>query len=552
MTAEHPKDYPPELETLLNGKLDAASLERELTRLNARAEVLLSIDPVSARKIAVVVRRYALERDMAEAAAFSRFIEGTAISSATEFEHAREVLEEASEEAEDAGEIELANRCRNGLAIIYERIGEYGKACEMLHHCLNLARVTSDSKGECRALSNLGTLHSNMGDYERAVSLLQECNDRGVAVSDPLLQITTRATLAEALVASGRYHEGLAIGERCQSDALDVNFRLQWGFITAIVAAALIGLGQFDRARETLRELETLASELGERDLLCDVLIKQIEVDLADGSKPPSKEALERALKLAEEVRIRQFEMRAHQLSAQAYARLNDFKAAFTHRSRELDLSNELKERNVARKVQVLAVEMSVDQHRRRADEEKQRNAELASLNEKLTETLARAEHYASHDSLTELLNRRKFLDLTEEAVQRALMSNEILGLAFVDLDGFKLINDTLGHDAGDALLIQVARRLKGAVRGCDLVSRAGGDEFMVLIRELATPEEIAAAVARIAAVFDEPFALHGAPTRSNGSVGYSIYPLHGDSVTALRIAADRAMYSEKRRRQAS
>ena len=119
------------------------------------------------------------------------------------------------------------------------------------------------------------------------------------------------------------------------------------------------------------------------------------------------------------------------------------------HRSRELELSNELKERNVARKVQVLAVEMSVDQHRRRADEEKQRSAELATLNEKLTETLERAEHYASHDSLTELLNRRKFLDLTEEAVQRAQATGEILGLAFVDLDGFKLINDTLGHDAG-------------------------------------------------------------------------------------------------------
>ena len=76
-----------------------------------------------------------------------------------------------------------------------------------------------------------------------------------------------------------------------------------------------------------MQELETLASELGERDLLCDVLIKQIEVDLADGSKAPSKEALERALKLAEEVRIRQFEMRAHQLSALVYARAEDFKA---------------------------------------------------------------------------------------------------------------------------------------------------------------------------------------------------------------------------------
>ena len=88
MTAERPKDPAAELETLLSGKLDGPALERELVRLNGRAEVLLSIDPVTARKIAVVVRGYALERDMPEAAALSRFIEGTAISSATEFERA--------------------------------------------------------------------------------------------------------------------------------------------------------------------------------------------------------------------------------------------------------------------------------------------------------------------------------------------------------------------------------------------------------------------------------------------------------------------------------
>jgi diguanylate cyclase (GGDEF)-like protein len=523
-----------------------------VARLNARAETLLSIDPLEARRLAEGVRDFAMQNDMPEAAAFSRFVEGTSISFATQFEAAREVLEQAAEEAEDAGEIELGNRCRNGVATIYERMGEYGKSCEMLHHCINLARVTDDTRGECRALSNLGTLHSNMGDYERSISFLQEASDRAVGLDDPLLQLTIRATLAEALVSSGRFSEGLSIGQQCQIDAEAASFRLQWGFITAIVAAALLGLGQTQRAREALNEVEQVATELGERDLLCDVLLRQIQLALLESDQPPDEEALVRALQLAEQVHIRQFEMRAHQLCAEARARAGDFASAYRHRTRELELSNELKERNVARKVQVLSVEMSVDQHRRRAEEEKQRSAELAELNEKLTETLARAEHYASHDSLTELLNRRKFLDLTEESVERAMASGEILGLAFVDLDGFKQINDTLGHDAGDALLIQVARRLKGAVRGCDLVARAGGDEFMVLIRELGSAEEIAEAVARIEAVFSEAFVLNGLPCKAMGSVGYAIYPREGTSVTALRIAADRAMYNQKRRRQAA
>jgi diguanylate cyclase (GGDEF)-like protein len=551
MSAERKPERLTELETLGRHDLEQSEAARVAAEFNARAETLLSIDTVAARKLAVAIHGFAERCGLPEQAARSRFLEGTATLFLTEFELALEILSTAAEEAEDAGEIELANRSRNGIAIIYERMGEYGQACEMLHHCVGLARVTKDPRSECRSLSNLGSLHSNMGDYERAVSILQEATNRAVGFDDPLLQVNIRATLAEALVGWGRFDEGLEICRQCQSDALAHNLLLQWGFISAIAAAAQIGLADYAAARATLIETKALAEELGERDLLCDVLLKLIEVGQLSNSHASDAD-MAAALDLCEQIRIRQFEMRAHQLIARARADRGDWQEAFEHRSRELELSNELKERNVTRKAQVLAVELSVEQHRRRAEEETQRSAELAALNEKLTETLARAEHYASHDSLTELLNRRKFLDLTEESVQRAEASGEILGLAFVDLDGFKQINDSLGHDAGDALLIQVARRLKSAVRGCDLVSRAGGDEFMVLIRELATPEEIGEAVARIAAVFDEPFNLHGELRSAMGSVGHAIYPMQGETVTALRIAADRAMYSEKRRRQAA
>jgi diguanylate cyclase (GGDEF)-like protein len=551
MSAERKPGRPTEYETLARHDLERAEAALVAAEFNAKAETLLSIDTVAARKLAAATHGFAKRYRLPEEAARSRFLEGTATSFLTEFALALKILAAAAEEAEEAGEIELANRSRNGIAIIYERMGEYGQACEMLHQCVSLARVTQDPRSECRSLSNLGTLHSNMGDYERAVSFLQEATDRAVGFDDPLLQLNIRATLAEALVGWGRFEEGLQICRSCQTDALAHNYLLQWGFISAIAAAAQIGLADYAGAKATLLETRALAEELGERDLLCDVMLKLIEVAQLSKTNPSDAELAE-VLDLCEQIHIRQFEMRAHQLIARSHADRGQWQQAFEHRSRELELSNELKERNVTRKAQVLAVEMSVEQHRRRAEEEKKRSAELADLNEKLTETLARAEHYASHDSLTELLNRRKFLDLTEESVLRAERSGEILGLAFVDLDGFKLINDSLGHDVGDALLIQVARRLKGAVRGCDLVARAGGDEFMVLIRELTSAEEIEQAVARIAAVFDESFNLHGEQRRATGSVGHAIYPVDGDSVTALRIAADRAMYSEKRRRQAA
>jgi len=522
----------------------------EAQKMNGEAEKLLSIDPQQARKLARSALQFSARHGVLETQPQSRFIEGTAISLATDFGLAAEVLQTAAIEADALGQTELANRCRNGIATMYERTGEYGKACEMLHSCLSLSLAVADIKGQCRALTNLGNLHARMEDFERAVALLEEAAEVARRVDDSLLAITVLANLAEALVGSGRYKEGLEIGLACQRDALAGGYRLQWGFIGAIVVAALIGEGDLNEASRVLLGVRQTAEDLGERDLLCDALLKQAEIAQREGSLVDLDYALSRALALAKSLGIRQFELRAHQLSARARASQGDYRAAFEHQSRELAITNELKEQTIGRKVQVLAVELSVAQHQRRADEEKQRSDELVELNQKLTETLAKAEHYASHDSLTALLNRRKFLALTEEALAKAAAAGDILGLAFVDLDGFKQINDDLGHDVGDSLLVEVARRLKHAVRGCDLVARAGGDEFMVLLRELKTSTEIGNAVLRIGSVFDSAFVLGGASITAGGSVGHAIYPFDGETVTALRIAADRAMYAQKRTRR--
>lgn len=526
---------------------DVARATADARAMNEEAEKLLSIDPQQARKLARSAIQFAERHGVLETEPQSRFIEGTAISFATDFVLAEEVLKQAAAKADELHQTELANRCRNGIATIYERMGEYGKSCEMLHNCLAVAMATHDVKGQCRALTNLGNLHARMDDHERAVNLLEEASARSQSVDDALLTVTVRANLAEALVAVGRYDEGLDIGLKCQEDAQSGGYRLQWGFIGAIIVAALIGRGELDEALRVLEGVIKTAEELGERDMLCDALLKQAELAQLKGSSVDLDQSLSRALQLAETLGIRQLEMRAHQLYATVRAAQGDYRAAFEHQTRELAISNILKEQTIGRKIQVLAVELSVAQHQRRADEEKQRSEELVALNQRLTETLLKAEHYASHDSLTELLNRRKFLALTEEAVARAEGRGEILGLAFVDLDGFKQINDRLGHDVGDSLLIEVARRLKHAVRGCDLVARAGGDEFMVLLRELTTPAEISNAVERIGKVFDSAFILNGVPIAAGGSVGHAVFPLDGESVKTLRIAADRAMYAQKR-----
>jgi diguanylate cyclase (GGDEF)-like protein/PAS domain S-box-containing protein len=154
----------------------------------------------------------------------------------------------------------------------------------------------------------------------------------------------------------------------------------------------------------------------------------------------------------------------------------------------------------------------------------------------------------ASHDALTDLPNRRGFLVRLEEDLRRAALERRSLGLLFMDLDGFKGVNDTLGHDVGDQLLIQVARRLLGAMRASDVVARMGGDEFTVILEPLRGPEDLRTVARKILALFEVPFDLAGRPVRSTPSIGGALFPEDATDLQGLLKEADLAMYRTKER----
>lgn len=157
-----------------------------------------------------------------------------------------------------------------------------------------------------------------------------------------------------------------------------------------------------------------------------------------------------------------------------------------------------------------------------------------------------RIEYLAYHDGLTALPNRSLFNKLLSQAISQAQRSKLPLAVAFIDLDRFKQINDTLGHEAGDVLLKEVASRLKACLRDSDIVARLGGDEFVVLLTEL-TAEMYAATVAqKIITAIAKPFVLLGQEFRVTASIGISSYPLDGATEEALTKNADIAMYQAK------
>ena len=159
----------------------------------------------------------------------------------------------------------------------------------------------------------------------------------------------------------------------------------------------------------------------------------------------------------------------------------------------------------------------------------------------------AQLEHQAFHDDLTDLANRSLFRDRTDHALARLQSSERGHAVLLLDLDNFKTVNDSLGHGAGDELLVEVARRLRACCRRGDTASRLGGDEFAILLEDIADVDEAIQAAERIAAGLREPFSVSGRETFVTASIGIAVEHDSGEADEIIRNA-DIAMYLAKRR----
>ena len=157
-----------------------------------------------------------------------------------------------------------------------------------------------------------------------------------------------------------------------------------------------------------------------------------------------------------------------------------------------------------------------------------------------------RLQHLATHDGLTDLPNRVAFGQFLGLELARALRYRRKLAVLFIDLDGFKQINDRLGHAAGDTLLKEMSRRLSECLRDSDIVARLGGDEFAVLLQEMREAVDAAAAARKILAAVLEPMRLQEQECRVTASVGICMYPADAQDEQALMMKADIAMYRAK------
>jgi diguanylate cyclase (GGDEF)-like protein/PAS domain S-box-containing protein len=159
---------------------------------------------------------------------------------------------------------------------------------------------------------------------------------------------------------------------------------------------------------------------------------------------------------------------------------------------------------------------------------------------------LERLHYLAYYDGLTGLPNRRLFMDRLNMSISHARRDKLMLAVMFVDLDRFKLVNDTLGHKVGDGLLTDVTERMKGCLREGDTLARLAGDEFTVLLPVLPHPDAAANVAEKFLECFAQPLNIDGHELRITASIGIGVYPHDGDDADSLLHRADTAMYRIK------
>ncbi|MDD4910879.1 MAG: diguanylate cyclase [Sideroxydans sp.] len=170
----------------------------------------------------------------------------------------------------------------------------------------------------------------------------------------------------------------------------------------------------------------------------------------------------------------------------------------------------------------------------------------LWTLLTRLKQTNEQVTHLAHHDGLTGLPNRILFYDRLNQAIARAKRNKESVAVLFLDLDGFKKINDTLGHNIGDALLIETAKRIKKCIRESDTVARMGGDEFTAILCDVGTGNGKEIVAQKILDAIRAPYQLHEQTCSVGVSIGIALYPDSSGNAEELVKVADTAMYLAK------
>jgi diguanylate cyclase (GGDEF)-like protein len=438
-------------------------------------------------------------------------------------EAAVEAVEAALELAEGVDDPVKEASVRRTAGVVYWEIGAHDLALEHYLAALEASRAAGDLKGAARAAGNIGNLHNSMGNWEEARAYHQKALEgfeelgwqEGVAgtlvnlgaLSSRIAEVRARA--GEVDEATAEQEANLDYNRRALALFEQLDNPRGIAYAADNIAKALVYLGRVDEALSFHERSLELRREVGDTSGVVNSLLTAADAMLAT-DRP--KEALAR---LSEAESVLPDGLSGHQREiirrqVEAHERLEDYEAAFRAQQRLLSLNDAQAAEDLATRVEQLQQtfraeqleqELALQRARAEVSEQRARRQRLIStasiisvvllllvlgllysryrLGRRVSHTLDQA---ARTDSLTGLSNRRDMTERIDEAILKRNEDNEPASLIMADIDSFKRINDTLGHQVGDQVLVHVAQLIRVQLRGVDITARWGGEEFLILL----------------------------------------------------------------------
>lgn len=423
---------------------------------------------------------------------------GEAHLSTGQISAAIETFRGALEQARDIGNDEESHRLLTNIGVCHERMGDYPSALEHYFSSLEGKQDSRDERGQAHTLHHIGNVYFSLGEYGQA----RDYNQRSLSI---LTALDDQAGLASL-------HNGMG---RCLTQ-LDQTEEALEQFETALNisseqdnpldnAQALLGLSRLsqhagdrdqaiEQAQAALVQFETIKAKDGQAETL--LLLGDLALD--EGQLEHAQKHYEKILEICQTFPARVALYRAFKGMARIAEARGDYEAAYRRFRRYHRLRNEVLGQDVDKRIKALTLPLELEQAKMETELYRLRNVDLVEKNEQLRESqqenrrlVAQLEEKASElelqtrqDHLTGISNRRHFDAVLQREWERARRFKRSLGLALLDIDDFKAINDTYSHQAGDAVLQGIAKLIRESTRQSDIAARYGGEEFVLLFPE--------------------------------------------------------------------
>ena len=512
-----------------------------------QAETLVISNPDRARRVLMEASTLAENHGLLIERARALLLEGTCDFFQGDHDRAVEGYRKALKICRTLSSSPLEGRVLNALGMSAQQTGEHGTTMECFLESLRVARKLQHETGVLRATSNIGLMHAELGDHRLALTLNLDVLEGARRMGNEVHQAGALANILVACVQLGDLKAALKHAEEGLLQARRQGLRQYEGVMLAHLALTHLESGLLDAAAEQAGAAAQIAGDLGDQDTLSVALGALGQVHLKHQNPNLAEPIFKAALQAAQKAGLRRNERNIHVSLSDCLEHTNPAAALF-HLRQAFRLQQDLHQLESSRRAQMAAAHIKVELIEKEAQLQKQRAEQLLQEKHDLERTRKKLEHRVLHDPLTGLANRAHFQQAISE-LESSSGAPGIHGILFVDLDHFKRVNDTHGHQAGDELLQQVARRLQGCVRATDLVARLGGDEFTVLLRRLPLASDAVRVARKIHQLMNLPFQL-GQPALQvsiSCSIGVAVAPEDGLDLQDLQSKADHAMYRAKR-----